>query len=68
MVGQKNLRPTRVGMYNYVQPIVATIVGITLGLDSFTFVKALAVAMIFSGVFLVNISKSAPASSSKTAD
>lgn len=68
MVGQKNLRPTLVGMYNYVQPIVATIVGITLGLDSFTFVKALAVAMIFSGVFLVNISKSAPASSSKTAD
>lgn len=30
MIGQKRLRPTLVGMYNYVQPIVATITGICL--------------------------------------
>lgn len=58
MIGQKNLRPTVVGMYNYVQPVVATVVGICLGLDSFTPVKTLAVALIFSGVYLVTISKS----------
>ena len=60
MIGQKNLRPTIVGMYNYVQPIVATIVGIALGLDRFSTIKAIAVVLIFSGVYLVTISKAAP--------
>lgn len=57
MIGQKNLRPTLVGMYNYVQPIVASCIGVWLGLDSFGPSKLLAVALIFSGVFLVTISK-----------
>ena len=61
MIGQKNLRPTVVGMYNYVQPIVATSIGIFLGIDSFTLVKALAVVLIFSGVWLVTVSRSLPA-------
>lgn len=61
MIGQKNLRPTLVGMYNYVQPIVASCVGIYLGLDTFTPFKLLAVALIFTGVYLVTISKAAPA-------
>lgn len=60
MIGQKNLRPTIVGMYNYVQPIVATLVGICLGLDTFNLAKAMAVLLIFSGVYLVTISKAAP--------
>ncbi|MCM1354900.1 MAG: DMT family transporter [Staphylococcus sp.] len=59
MIGQKNLRPTLVGMYNYVQPIVASVIGVTLGLDRFTPVKVIAVALIFSGVYLVTISKAA---------
>lgn len=59
MIGQKNLRPTIVGMYNYVQPIVATIVGITLGMDHFSLPKAIAVVLIFTGVYLVTISKAA---------
>ncbi len=58
MVGQKNLRPTIVGMYNYVQPIVSSMVGIYLGLDSFNSWKILAVILIFFGVYLVTISKS----------
>lgn len=57
MVGQKNLRPTIVGMYNYVQPIVASLVGVCLGLDRFTPVKVCAVVLIFSGVFLVTRSR-----------
>lgn len=58
MIAQKNLRPTLVGMYNYVQPIVATVVGVCIGLDTFTVMKGIAVALIFGGVFLVNASKS----------
>lgn len=57
MVGQKALRPTLVGMYNYVQPVVASALGILMGLDVFTPAKALAVALIFSGVWLVTNSK-----------
>lgn len=57
MIGQKNLRPTVVGMYNYVQPIVATLTGICLGLDIFTPMKGLAMALIFSGVWLVTKSR-----------
>lgn len=60
MIGQKRLRPTLVGMYNYVQPIVATITGIILGMDSFSIMKAIAIVFIFSGVWLVTISKAAP--------
>lgn len=59
MIGQKHLRPTLVGMYNYVQPIVASVVGVTLGLDAFTPAKCVAVVLIFSGVYLVTISKAA---------
>lgn len=58
MIGQKNLRPTIVGMYNYVQPVVATSVGIWLGLDRFTVLKGIAVVLIFSGVWLVTVSRS----------
>lgn len=60
MIGQKRLRPTVVGMYNYVQPIVATVAGVILGLDNFTATKALAIVLIFSGVWLVTISKAKP--------
>lgn len=59
MIGQKNLRPTIVGMYNYIQPIVASIVGMILGMDHFTFTKVVAVVLIFSGVYLVTMSKAA---------
>lgn len=59
MIGQKNLRPTLVGMYNYVQPIIASMLGIYLGLDRFTPMKIVAVVLIFSGVYLVTISKAA---------
>ena len=47
------------GMYNYVQPIVASVIGVCLGLDRFTPVKIVAVALIFSGVYLVTISRAA---------
>jgi putative membrane protein len=45
-------------MYNYMQPLVAVVVSVTLGLAVFTLTHALAVALIFSGVWLVAISRS----------
>lgn len=59
MYGQKNLRPTIVGMYNYVQPIMATAVGIILGLDRVTVAKCVAVVLIFAGVWTVTHSRAA---------
>ncbi|MDE6867454.1 MAG: DMT family transporter [Muribaculaceae bacterium] len=64
MIGQKRLRPTVVGMYNYVQPVVATIAGIALGLDHLTVVKCVAIILIFTGVRLVTISKALPSDNS----
>lgn len=58
IVGQKRLRPTVAGMYNYVQPIVASIVAICWGMDTFNLVKVIAVVLIFGGVYLVTISPS----------
>lgn len=46
VVGQKNLRPTVAGMYNYIQPLVACIVAVCWGMDSFNFIKGMAVIFI----------------------
>lgn len=58
MVGQKNLRPTVVSMYNYVQPIVACGVSVILGLGKFGLLQGVAIVLVFSGVYLVTQSKS----------
>ena len=58
-VGQKRLRPTLVSMYNYVQPIIATIISIVIGLDHLTWKKLLAMALVFAGVWIVSQSRAA---------
>lgn len=58
-VGQKRLRPTLVSMYNYVQPIIATIISIIIGLDHLTWKKIVAMILVFSGVWIVNQSRAA---------
>ena len=58
-VGQKYLRPTLVSMYSYLQPIVAAVISITLGMDRFTWQKVLAAVLIFGGVALVSRSRAA---------
>ena len=58
-IGQKRLRPTLVSMYNYVQPIIATIISIIIGLDHFTWKKGIAMILVFSGVWIVNQSRAA---------
>ncbi len=58
MVGQRLLRPTIVSMYNYVQPTVASIVAVALGMDTFGLSKMFAVVLVFTGVYFVTHSKS----------
>lgn len=58
VVGQKTLRPTVVSMYNYMQPVVGSSAAVFMGLATFGWIKALAAALIFSGVYLVTQSKS----------
>ena len=57
--GQKIIRPTLVSMYSYIQPIIATILGIVLGMDILTWQKVLAAVMVFGGVVIVSRSRSA---------
>jgi drug/metabolite transporter (DMT)-like permease len=57
-VGQKTLRPTTLSMYNYVQPIMASLVAILIGIDRFGYQQALAAVLVFSGVYIVTQSKS----------
>ena len=56
-VGQKILRPTLVSMYSYVQPIVALVVSIYVGMDTLSWQKVLAAITVFTGVVLVSYSK-----------
>lgn len=57
-VGQKTLRPTTLSMYNYLQPVMASIVAIYVGLDTFGIQQGLAALLVFSGVYIVTQSKS----------
>lgn len=57
-IGQKVLRPTTLSMYNYVQPIMASLVAVFIGIDTFGYVQALAGLLVFSGVYIVTQSKS----------
>ncbi len=58
IIGQKTLRPTIVGMYNYVQPIVGALVSVLIGVGTFGWTKGLASMLIFVGVYVVTQSKS----------
>lgn len=53
-IGQKRLRPVLVCMYTYVQPVIAMVIALALGLDHLTLLKVLATILVFTGVGLVN--------------
>jgi len=55
---QREIRPTTIGMYNYLQPLVASFIAIMWGHDIFTWNKPLSGILIFAGVYLVTTSKS----------
>lgn len=58
-VGQKVLRPTVISLYGYLQPIIATVMGIVTGMDRLSWQKVLAAVLVFTGVILVNKSRAA---------
>ena len=57
-VGQKRIRPTLVSMYSYVQPIIAIVISISVGMELLTWQKVLDAVMVFGGVVVVSYSKS----------
>lgn len=57
-MAQKRIRPTTIGMYNYVQPLVASVIAISAGTEKFTWIKPFAAILIFAGVYFVTTSKS----------
>lgn len=59
-VAQKRIRPTVISLYTYLQPMIATVFSIIIGMDSLTWQKVLAIVLVFAGVGFVNRSKAAP--------
>ncbi len=57
-MAQARLRPTTLSMYNYVQPVMTTIISIILLMDVLTVYKVIAALLIFSGVYIVTTSRS----------
>ena len=57
-IGQKLLRPTLVSMYNYVQPVITSLVSVAIGLGTFGWSNGLAAVLVFLGVYIVTQSKS----------
>ncbi|MCR4566254.1 MAG: DMT family transporter [Bacteroidales bacterium] len=52
--GQKRLRPVVVCMYTYVQPVIAMVIALAMGLDTLNVLKIVATVLVFVGVGLVN--------------
>lgn len=52
----KNLSPTINSAYIYLQPFLATVVAMMVGKDHLTWEEVIAAALIFAGVYFVNIS------------
>jgi drug/metabolite transporter (DMT)-like permease len=57
-IAQKQIRPTTIGMYNYLQPLVASFIAIMWGHDIFSWTKPFSAVLIFAGVYFVTTSKS----------
>jgi drug/metabolite transporter (DMT)-like permease len=58
LLSMKELSPTTVAVFIYLQPLFATIFAIGLGKDELNGVKIISAALIFSGVYLVTMKKS----------
>lgn len=60
LLSMKELKPTTVAVFIYLQPFFATIFAIGLGKDELSFVKIISAGMIFFGVYLVTQKKIQP--------
>lgn len=55
----RTLRPSTIGVFMYLQPLIATLVAIVLGADTLTGTRAFAAGLIFLGVYLSTKRKTA---------
>ena len=58
LLSMRELKPTTVAVFIYLQPLFATIFAISLGKDDLNLVKIISAALLFLGVFLVTHKKS----------
>lgn len=57
LISMRELKPTTVAVFIYLQPLFATIFAMSLGKDQLTWVKTVSAVMIFVGVYLVTMKK-----------
>lgn len=53
LISMRELKPTTVAVFIYLQPLFATIFAVSLNKDELTWVKLLSAVLIFTGVYLV---------------
>ncbi|MFN7676025.1 DMT family transporter [Flavobacterium sp.] len=58
LVSMRELKPTTVAVFIYLQPLFATLFAISLGKDELSWVKIVSAVLIFVGVYLVTQKKS----------
>jgi drug/metabolite transporter (DMT)-like permease len=58
LISMRELKPTIVAVFIYLQPLFATIFAISLGKDELTWIKITSAVLIFVGVYLVTQKKS----------
>lgn len=59
LISMRELKPTTVAVFIYLQPLFATIFAVSLGKDDLSVVKLISAVLIFVGVYLVTQKKSA---------
>ena len=57
LVSMRELKPTTVAVFIYLQPLFATVFAMSLGKDELTWVKIISAFLIFTGVYLVTQKK-----------
>ncbi len=55
LISMRELKPTTVAVFIYLQPLFATIFAVSLGKDELSWVKLLSAVLIFAGVYLVTM-------------
>jgi drug/metabolite transporter (DMT)-like permease len=58
LISMRELKPTTVAVFIYLQPLFASIIAISLGKDELSWVKLLSAVLIFIGVYLVTQKRS----------
>jgi drug/metabolite transporter (DMT)-like permease len=58
LISMRELKPTTVAVFIYLQPLFATVFAMSLGKDELTWVKIVSAVLIFVGVYLVTQKKS----------